>query len=137
MLNTLLYTRNGGITTNDNSTTRFVLRQAWNTNYSRYPRTSITPFRAVTNSGDLLSRRNYSCGGSCQTAQSKPGLYGIRSRMGNVLNNCDSSGVPPASCNVRYVYDSSNYVTYKRQRELNVNYNDRTFGLLRSKFLIR
>ena len=59
--------------------TRFLLRQAWNTNYQRithYKKTPVTPFRAITNSGDLYSRTNYSCGGACQTSQSRPGLHG-------------------------------------------------------------
>ena len=44
------------------SNTRFTLREAWNTNYLRQLRNTkriITPFRAVTNAGDVLSRLNY------------------------------------------------------------------------------
>ncbi len=114
--------------------TRFVLRQAWNTRYNKSINRAITPFRAATNSGDLLSRRDYSCGGSCQTPQSIPGIKGIRSRMGHIVNNCDGSGIPPASCNVKYVYDSSNYIKFRKQREVNVNYVDQIFG--GSKFSI-
>jgi hypothetical protein len=121
-------------TTHDDSSfpmSRFVLRQAWNTTYNRqlgYTRSAITPFRAVTNAGDLLSRKNYSCGGNSQTPQSKPGMHGIKMRMGHVMNNCDNSSVPAASCNVKYVYDSSNYTRFRKEREMNVNYNDLTFG---------
>ena len=105
---------------------RFALRDSWNTTYRRQidSRTSaITPFRAVTNSGDLLSRKGYSCGGSNQPA--KPGSRGA---MGHVMNNCDGTGVPAAACNVKYVSDSSDYTRFCKQRELNVNYNDLTFG---------
>lgn len=115
----------------DFARTRFTLRDSWNTNYRRQidARTSaITPFRAVTNSGDLLSRKNYSCGGSNQVSQSKPGIKGIQGVMGHVLDNCDGSGVPAATCNVKYVYDSSNYTQFRKQREMNVNYDDLTFG---------
>ena len=44
---------------------RFTLKQAWNTTYPSQLRASnltksiTTPFRAVNNSGDLLSRLNY------------------------------------------------------------------------------
>ena len=67
-----------GLITTDNfdefAQTRFLLKQAWNTNYARqldYNKSICTPFRAVNNAGDILSRQNYSCGGSCQTSQSQ------------------------------------------------------------------
>jgi hypothetical protein len=113
------------------SQTRFVLRDAWNTKYVKQLGTNklaITPFRAVTNSGDLLSRKNYSCGGACQTPQSRPGLKGLSQRMGAIHSLCDGTNVPAAACNVKYVYDSSNYTTYLKQRAENRNYNDTSFG---------
>jgi hypothetical protein len=118
---------------NDNefSQTRFTLREAWNTDYVRQAGSNkriITPFRAVNNSGDILSRKNYSCGGSCQSFQSRPGLHGLKTLFGAINSKCDNSNVPPASCNVKYVYDSSDYITYVKQRAQNKNYNDRSFG---------
>ena len=118
-------------TTHDSSDfplTRIIVRDSWNTNYSRqllYNKSAITPFRAVTNSGDLLSRKNYSCGGSNQV--SRPCIKGIQSLMGHILNNCDGTGIPPSSCNVNYVYDSSNYTRFLKQRELNITYNELKF----------
>lgn len=111
--------------------TRFTLKDAWNTTYVSQLGSNkriVTPFRAVTNSGDILSRENYSCGGSCQTFQSRPGLKGLRGHFGAIYSKCDGSGVPPASCNVKYVYDGSDYTTYLKQRAINKNYNDRSFG---------
>ena len=115
------------------SMTRFTLREAWNT--TKYSGQNglgnsriITPFRAVNNAGDVLSRKNYSCGGSCQTFQSRPGLSGLRQRFGAIQSLCDQTLVPPSACNVRYVYDGSDYTTYLRQRATNKNYNDRSFG---------
>lgn len=113
---------------------RFTLRNAWNTKYVSQLRGAlnnkriVTPFRAVTNSGDILSRQNYSCGGSCQTFQSRPNMSGLRTRFGAIQSRCDLSGIPPASCNVKYVYDSSDYVTYLKQRAVNKNYNDLSNG---------
>lgn len=120
-------------TNNNNSfaVTRFTLREAWNTLYSRQLRNNkriITPFRAVNNAGDVLSRINYSCGGNCQTPQSRPGMFGLKSKFGAIQNLCDETLIPPSACNVRYVYDSSNYTTYLKQRAINKNYNDRSFG---------
>lgn len=118
---------------NEFAQTRFTLREAWNT--TKYSGQNglgntriITPFRAVFNAGDVLSRQNYSCGGSCQTPQSIPNLKGLRQRFGAIQNICDETLIPPAACNVKYVYDSSNYTTFLKQQALNRNYNDRSFG---------
>jgi hypothetical protein len=121
--------------TNDNDDSfaqnRFVLKQAWNTNYKRLVDNSLiaqTPFRAVNNSGDLLSRQSYSCGGPCQTFQSRPGLNGLKNAFGHVSYQCDETGIPPSACNVKYVYDGSDYTRYKKQCAIVKLYNDRSFG---------
>jgi hypothetical protein len=112
---------------------RFTLREGWNTTYpaelaaAKKPRI-VTPFRAVTNSGDLLCRQAYSCGGPCQTFQSRPGLRGLAYKFGAVQDRCDGSGVKPAACNQRFVYDSSDYITYKKQSAIVKNYNALTNG---------
>ncbi len=84
---------------------RYTLKNSWNTTYPSqlrraYPaqlqpknlrRPITTPFRAVNNAGDLLSRENFSCGGSCQTFQSRPGLHGLRTHFGSVSVSCTPS----------------------------------------------
>lgn len=112
---------------------RFTLRQSWNTTkYSGQQGLGntriITPFRAVNNAGDVLSRNNYSCGGGCQSFQSRPNLKGLRQRFGAIQDICDETSIPPAACNVKYVYDSSDYTTFLKQQAMNRNYNDRSFG---------
>ena len=124
---------------------RFTLKQSWNTDYPRQLRqynlkeTITTPFRAVNNAGDLMGRLNYSCGGSCQTPQYRPGLHGLKKNFGAVSTSCTPSaafnslqtssiGIPASACNGRYVYDSSDYVTYLKQKSVNKNYNDLTYG---------
>ena len=123
---------------------RFTLKNAWNTSYrgqllrDNLKRPITTPFRAVNNSGDLLSRSNYSCGGSCQTFQSRPNMRGLRQRFGAISDACVPSAaynslqlltnIPASACNVKYVYDSSDYITYLKQRAVVKNYNDLTYG---------
>jgi hypothetical protein len=123
---------------------RYILKNAWNTTYpSQLKRNNLkqsitTPFRAVNNAGDLLSRENYSCGGSCQTFQSRPGLKGLSQRFGSIQSTCYPSAaystlqlinnIPAAACNVKFVYDSSDYTTYLKQRAVNKNYNDASYG---------
>lgn len=123
---------------------RFTLKNAWNTSYAaqlkrdKLNKPITTPFRAVNNAGDLLSRQNYSCGGSCQTPQSRPGLKGLSQRFGSTQDSCLPSAVysnlqllnniPSATCNVKFVYDSSDYTTYLKQKAVNKNYNDLSYG---------
>ena len=121
--------------------TRFMLRDAWNTTSysgSSNPKRITTPFRAVNNAGDLLSRQNYSCGGTCQTFQSRPGLRGLSQRFGSTSVSCQPSvlwssvqvdpKVPSSTCNVKWVYDGSDYIRFKKDQAVNKNYNDRSFG---------
>jgi len=127
--------------TNQFARTRFLLRDAWNTTSysgSSNPKRITTPFRAVNNAGDLLSRQDYSCGGTCQTPQSRPGLNGLRQRFGSTSVSCKpsvlwssiqvDSEIPSSTCNVKFVYDGSDYTKFKRNQAVNRNYNDRSFG---------
>ena len=123
---------------------RYTLKNAWNTTYpsqlrrANIKRSITTPFRAVNNAGDLLSRENYSCGGSTQSFQSRPGLKGLSTRFGGTSQSCIPSAVynslqltpsvPSATCNVKYVYDSSDYTTYLKQKAINKNFNDLSYG---------
>ncbi len=123
---------------------RQTLKNSWNTTYPSQLRRNnikqsiVTPFRAVNNAGDLLSRENFSCGGSCQTFQSRPGLNGLSTRFGSVSTSCKPSvvynslqtntNVPAAACNNKFVYDSSDYVTYLKQKAMVKNFNDYSFG---------
>lgn len=109
----------------EQTTTRSVLRNAWNTPYAtgvvNGRKRVITPFRAVNNLGDFLARQNYVCGGPNQVNASKPGM---KSRIGSIISNCDGSNVPASNCNPRFVSDSSDYVRFKKQQAMNRNYND-------------
>jgi len=112
----------------EQTSTRSILRRGWNTafasgSYNNQKRV-ITPFRAVNNSGDFLARQNYKCGGPAGMSKSSIGWAGSIIFLGSKVDNCDDSGVPGASGNVKYVYDSSDYVTFRRQQAINRNYND-------------
>ena len=113
----------------DQVMSRKLVVKSWNTAYA----TGIvngksritTPFRAVNNSGDFLGRVHYNCGGPNPTNADKPGW---KSRIRNMFNNCDNTGIPASSTNVKFVADSSEYSKYKKLRAINVNYNDSSFG---------
>ena len=121
--------------------TRFTLRDAWNTSSysgSSYVKRMVGPFRAVNNAGDLLSRQNYSCGGTCQSFQSRPGLSGLSNHFGSISTACTADvfyspnqidpRVPASACNTKFVYDSSDYIRFRKNQAYNKNYNDRSFG---------
>jgi len=123
---------------------RFTLKNSWNTSYpsqlkrNNLKKTITTPFRAVNNAGDLLSRENFSCGGSCQSFQSRPNMKGLKTHFGSVSVSCIPSvsynslqllrDVPAASCNVKYVYDSSDYIKFMKQQAVSKNFNDLSYG---------
>ena len=106
---------------------RRVLRSAWNTRYAtgtvNEQARVITPFRAVNNLGDFLSRTNYVCGGPNQVNKSKPGM-----RIGSIISACDGTGVEGYSGNPKFVPDSSDYIRFKKQQAMNRNYNDSKNG---------
>ena len=121
--------------------TRFTLRDAWNTSSysgSSYVKRMVGPFRAVNNAGDLLSRQNYSCGGTCQSFQSRPVLSGLSNHFGSISTACTADvfyspnqidpRVPASACNTKFVYDSSDYIRFRKNQAYNKNYNDRSFG---------
>jgi hypothetical protein len=87
----------------------------------------ITPFRAVNNNGDFLARWQYVCGGPNAIGRYRPGCY-IRDSLQSAVNQCDNTGIEGGSSNPRYVYDSSDYVKYKKLAAMNQNYNDRKDG---------
>jgi len=104
---------------------RKVLRSSWNNSYAvgnvnGHSRV-ITPFRAVNNLGDYLGRIQYVCGGSNQVNADYPGWKG---RIGSIISHCDGTGVPASVCNTRFVPDSSDYTTFKKQMAIVKNYND-------------
>lgn len=113
----------------DDASIRGILRRSWNTAYATgsvngHSRV-VTPFRAVNNSGDFLSRNNYVCGGPnpAPFGGKRPGY-----RYGGILSVCDNTNVPASSCNVKFVPDSSDYIRFKKQRAYNQVYNDVNFG---------
>ena len=86
-----------------------------------------TPFRVAMNAGDLLSRQ-HAPGGSNQVKGSVgPG----QTRYTRGARPSQGGGVFPgdgATGNQHWVYDSSDYIKYKKMSAINRNYNDIGFG---------
>ena len=104
---------------------RRTVRQSWNTQNATgtvngYKRV-IGPFRAVTGNGDFLSRENYSCNTIPTSTTNRVGLGRMLDRARSV---CDGTEVPGTSCNPRFVADSSDYVTFKKNQAINRTYHN-------------
>jgi hypothetical protein len=108
----------------DHVMARRILRSSWNNSNVTSGR-KIGAFRAVNNLGDVLNRQNYSCGGPNQV-NSRPGIHG--NDGGSIPQQCDGTGIAAASCNPKFVADSSDYIKFRKQRALSQNYNDSKFG---------
>lgn len=104
---------------------RNILRTSWNGNFtgSTYngKNRKIGGFRATQNAGDWLSRQNYACKGPnplCNMVF----VGGVNRMRGGIKQICEDDDVPVASTNVRYVYDSSIYTRYSKQKAYNPIY---------------
>jgi len=107
--------------------TRKIIMKSWNNGYASgkvngYSRIT-SPFTAVYNITDFLSRKNYVCKVPNGIQETR---YRLKGNMGSIINNCDETGIPCSNTNTKYVSDSSLYTTYRRQMAVNQNYNDIT-----------
>ena len=111
---------------------RVTLREAWNgaaaSGTVNNLTVAATPFRDVNNAGDLLNRKSYTSGGSTQISSLRGGITGWKSMAGAVQPHPDKTGIPSSTCNVKYVYDGSDYTTFKKLQAINRNYNNSSFG---------
>jgi len=107
------------------STDRTILRRAMNNGYSN--KAIITPFRASLNAGDTAgtvhSNPSRLAPGSNQVISSR-----IATQQNAFFGGVNNDGGSLYSGNSRYVYDSSDYVRYKKLIAENKTYNDSSFG---------
>ena len=131
----------GPIGSSERSRDRSVLREAFGNNRSGLTRAGKpftgnvaygglsevpqTPFRLATNAGDLLGTVDEAVRADLASVNQ---VNGIGPSQLNANGGGRSAGGAAYSGNPRYVYDSSNYIRFKRLRAQNQNYNDSTFG---------
>ena len=119
---------------------RKILRKAFKTNKVNKTNVRATcgPFRAANNLGDVLNRRNKSCGGCNQVNDTTSNV--LNSKKADGVSNADcgtttvngitfsTTEVPLASGNSKYVSNSSEFTKFKELEAINLNYNDSSFG---------
>lgn len=96
--------------------------------------TSLTPFRAAMNAGDVNGTVNESTNPmfgrpanqvtGVNPSFSSQALAGYKGLAGNI----QTSGNSAYTGNPRYVYDGADYVRFKKLNSINNNYNDSSFG---------
>lgn len=90
---------------------RKTIVKSWNNSFATGKVNGVSrilgEFKAVTNAGDFLCRKNYVCG----------------MNLFNLNQNCDNTGIQSSSANSKFVPDSSEYTKYKKQRAYNRNFN--------------
>ena len=86
----------------------------------------ITPFRAAFNAGDVNGTINSAPLADLPAVNQVNGIG--PSQLHAYSNGVRNDGNAAFSGNPRYVYDSSNYVTFKKLQAKNRNYNDKSFG---------
>ena len=102
---------------------RRILRKVWNglTSFDNGPK--IGNFRLAYNAGDPLSRVNFSSGGpNMISSTGKPKLHLASNRDGGQKVEPDPTGLPASTTNVKYVYDSSLFIRFKREQSINRGY---------------
>ena len=112
--------------TNSTSRNRKTVTMVWNG--AKVNDKHRSTFRNIMNAGDPLSRVNYSCGGPNPLSNLPTVKQNVSLFRGGMKSFCDNSGVPAASCNVKYVYDSSNFTRFRKETAVIKSYNDTSFG---------
>lgn len=90
--------------------------------------TSLTPFRAAYNAGDLRGAVDAAPAPGMWNANQLSGVGNISSLMFGLGDGTRSNGSALFSGNPKYVYDSSDYIRYKKLSSELKNYNDKSFG---------
>lgn len=116
---------------------RYILREAFGNGclFKKMPFASSLggyfrtgPFRMATNSGDPNGTTNAKPSPYLPQVNGVGGIQGVLSRsratVGGVRNNANAY----YSGNPKYVYDSSNYTTFRKRQAINRTYNNKSFG---------
>jgi len=107
------------------ATDRNILRRGMDNGYSRTA--VITPFRASYNAGDTAGTINTNPSPS-MPGSNQVGSARIATQLHSFFGGINNNGSALYSGNPRYVYDSSDYIRYKKLIAENKTYNDYSFG---------
>ena len=89
---------------------------------------AITPFRRFLNAGDTAGTVNSASSPLLGRPPNQLGASSMVSRIHASQDGIKANGASFYTGNPKYVYDSSNYVRFKKLQAVNRNYNDSSFG---------
>jgi len=114
----------GGARGLDRTTLRRVL------GFTRFPGNPnmITPFRRYFNAGDTAGSFNSAPSALLGRPIDQVGSSSMVSRLHAPQDGVNNQGQAFYSGNQKYVYDSSNYIRFKKLQAVNRNYNDLSYG---------
>jgi len=102
-------------------------RMAGNTCFPGNPEV-ITPFRRFFNAGDTAGSKNSASSAFLGRPIDQIGSSSMVSRLHARHDGVNNQGTAFYTGNQKYVYDSSNYVKFKKLQAISRNYNDSSFG---------
>jgi hypothetical protein len=88
----------------------------------------ITPFRRYFNAGDTAGTVNSATSSLLGRPPNQVGASSMVSRLNANYGGVRNNGEAFFTGNPKYVYDSSNYVRFKKLQAVNRNYNDSSYG---------
>jgi len=88
----------------------------------------ITPFRRYFNAGDTAGTVNSAPSSLLGRPPNQVGSSSMVARIHGQQGGVNNQGNAFYTGNPKYVYDSSNYVRFKKLQAVNRNYNDSSFG---------
>jgi hypothetical protein len=89
---------------------------------------AITPFRRYFNAGDTAGTVNSAPSALLGRPPNQVGASSMVSRLHASYGGVSNNGEAFFTGNPKYVYDSSNYVRFKKLQAVNRNYNDSSNG---------
>ena len=107
---------------------RLTLRRVWG--FTLFPGSpnSITPFRRYFNAGDTAGTVNSATSALLGRPPNQVGASSMVSRLHANYGGVNNNGGAFFTGNPKYVYDSSNYIRFKKLQAVNRNYNDSSNG---------
>lgn len=102
-------------------------RMAGNTCFPGNPQV-ITPFRRFFNAGDTAGSKNSATSSLLGRPINQLGSSSMVSRLHAPQDGLSNQGTAFYTGNQKYVYDSSNYVRFKKLQAISRLYNDSSFG---------
>jgi hypothetical protein len=89
---------------------------------------NITPFRRYFNAGDTAGSFNSAPSPLLGRPINQVGSSSMVSRLHAPQDGVSNQGEAFFTGNQKYVYDSSNYIKFKKLQAMNRNYNDSSYG---------